>query len=44
MGKDIGALFFVYPFFLSSLGGSLVGILLLRLIDFDKLAGKLNIN
>ncbi|WP_298840525.1 energy coupling factor transporter S component ThiW [Clostridium sp.] len=37
MGKKVGALFFVAPFLISTIGGSLIAFLILRVIDFKKL-------
>ncbi len=39
MGKEVLALFFVYPFLLSTIGGTLIGIALDRIIDFRSLIG-----
>lgn len=44
MGKEVGGLFFVYPFLISTVGGSLLGLVLLRMIDFRKLLGEVNMN
>ena len=44
MGKEVLALFFVYPFILSSIGGNLIGLVLMKLIDFERLLEKLKIN
>ena len=36
MGKEVGALFFVTPFFISTIGGSLIAYFILRILDFSK--------
>lgn len=41
MGKKVGALFFVAPFLISTIGGSLIAFFILRVIDLKKLT-KLN--
>jgi energy coupling factor transporter S component ThiW len=38
MGKKVGALFFVTPFLISTIGGSLIAYFMLRVLDFSKLA------
>jgi energy coupling factor transporter S component ThiW len=38
MGKKIGALFFVTPFLISTIGGSLIAYFMLRVLDFSKLS------
>ncbi len=40
MAKELALLFYVYPFFISSLGGVILGLILLKLIDFEKLVNK----
>jgi len=37
MGKKVGALFFVTPFLISTIGGSLIAYFILRVLDFSKL-------
>ncbi|MBU3143332.1 energy coupling factor transporter S component ThiW [Clostridium sp. CF012] len=37
MGKKIGALFFITPFLISTIGGSLIAFFILRVLDFKKL-------
>jgi len=37
MGKKVGALFFIAPFLLSTIGGSLIAYFILRVIDLKKL-------
>ncbi|MGH4137308.1 energy coupling factor transporter S component ThiW [Clostridium sp.] len=37
MGKKVGALFFVAPFLISTLGGSLIAFFILRVLDLKKL-------
>ena len=37
MGKEVGALFFVTPFLISTIGGSLIAYFILRALDFSKL-------
>ena len=37
MGKKVGALFFVAPFLISTLGGSLIAFFILRILDLKKL-------
>ncbi len=44
MGQEVMAFFFVYPFLLSSLGGSLIALGLMRLIDFEKILKQVKIN
>ena len=36
MGKEVGALFFVTPFLISTIGGSLIAYFILRALDFSK--------
>jgi energy coupling factor transporter S component ThiW len=36
MGKKIGALFFVTPFLISTIGGSIIAFFILRVLDFKK--------
>jgi energy coupling factor transporter S component ThiW len=36
MGKKVGALFFVAPFLISTIGGSLLAYLILSILDFSK--------
>jgi energy coupling factor transporter S component ThiW len=36
MGKKVGALFFVTPFLISTIGGSLIAYIILKFIDFSK--------
>ena len=36
MGKNVAALFFVMPFLVSTIGGSIIGYLLLKAMDFSK--------
>jgi energy coupling factor transporter S component ThiW len=36
MGKKIGALFFVTPFLISTIGGSLIAYIILKVLDFSK--------
>ena len=37
MGKKVGALFFITPFLISTLGGSLIAFFILRVLDLKKL-------
>ncbi|MEK6265308.1 MAG: energy coupling factor transporter S component ThiW [Clostridium sp.] len=37
MGKKIGALFFVAPFLISTIGGSIIAFFILRVLDFKKI-------
>ncbi|MCJ7691589.1 MAG: energy coupling factor transporter S component ThiW [Clostridiaceae bacterium] len=37
MGKKVGALFFITPFLISTIGGSLIAYFILRVIDLKKL-------
>jgi len=37
MGKKVGALFFIAPFLISTIGGSLIAYFILRVIDVSKL-------
>ncbi|MGV8982286.1 energy coupling factor transporter S component ThiW [Clostridium sp.] len=37
MGKKVGALFFVAPFLISTIGGSLIAFFILRVLDLKKL-------
>jgi len=37
MGKKVGALFFIAPFLISTIGGSLIAFFILRVIDLKKL-------
>jgi len=37
MGKKVGALFFMTPFLVSTIGGSLIAFFILRVIDFKKI-------
>jgi len=41
MGKNVGALFFITPFLISTVGGSLIAFFILRVLDLKKLT-KLN--
>jgi len=41
MGKNVGAFFFITPFLISTIGGSIIAFFILRLINFKKL-GYLN--
>ena len=41
MGKKVGALFFITPFLISTVGGSLIAFFILRVLDLKKLT-KLN--
>jgi len=36
MGKKVGALFFVAPFLISTIGGSLIALVILKVIDLKK--------
>ena len=36
MGKKVGALFFMTPFLISTIGGSLIAYFILRVIDIKK--------
>jgi len=38
MGKKVGALFFIVPFLISTIGGSLIAFFILRVIDLKKLS------
>jgi len=38
MGKKVGALFFITPFLISTVGGSLIAFFILKVIDLKKLA------
>lgn len=38
MGKEVGALFFMVPFLISTIGGSLIALFILKVIDIKKLA------
>ena len=37
MGKKVGALFFIAPFFISTIGGSLIAYFILRVLEVSKL-------
>lgn len=37
MGKNVGALFFVVPFLVSTIGGSLIGYVILKILDVSKI-------
>lgn len=37
IGKDVAALFFVTPFLISSIGGSIIAYLLIKAVDFSKI-------
>lgn len=36
MGKNVGALFFVIPFLISTVGGSIIGYFILKMLDYSK--------
>ena len=36
MGKKVGALFFITPFLISTIGGSLIAYIILKVLDFSK--------
>lgn len=37
MGNEVGGLFFIYPFLLSTVGGTIVGLMLMKAIKFEKI-------
>lgn len=41
MGKNVGALFFITPFLISTIGGSLIALFILRVLDFRKLTNSI---
>lgn len=41
MGKEIIGLFFVYPFLLSTIGGSIIAVLLLKVIETTKIGSMI---
>jgi energy coupling factor transporter S component ThiW len=42
LGKDITAFFYVIPFLASTIGGSIIAYLILKVMDSNKVLGKIN--
>ncbi|WP_026894919.1 energy coupling factor transporter S component ThiW [Clostridiisalibacter paucivorans] len=42
LGKEVAALFFVTPFMVSTIGGSIIGYMVLKIIDTNKAITKIN--
>ena len=42
LGKDIAAFFFVIPFLVSTVGGSIIGYILLKILESNKVLRKMN--